>query len=295
MPKLKDFPSRAGTKLGSTALHTLDQQLLGWMKHDGSETSETTMNFMINSHPGQTIAVDDFLFSQLQYLLEAITGTGWHVCFETAVQSRSCDPLLVREGGGELHVGVTITWIQPLWWFLSWASLHSRNWFPKSRILFVQFCSWQCTCAMNALEVFKRGWRSFVGPMFRNYSKQPQTIFPRKSVRPILKIGLSVKTKTTADNNTTILKVQALNWKATWLIYSDLSPLCFCSISFPTKFSQLFRSWFQVIVFTRWWKPKVMQVPRGMRPRVVLCSSLPLTASGKVGTNPIPLCTVEFP
>ena len=27
-----------------------------------------------------------------------------------------------------------------------------------------------------------------------------------------------------------------------------------------------------------------MQVPRGMRPRVVLCSSLPLTASGKVGT-----------
>jgi len=76
MPKLKDFPSRAGTKLGSTALHTLDQQLLGWMKHDGSETSETTMNFLINSHPGQTIAVDDFLFSQLQYLLEAITGTG---------------------------------------------------------------------------------------------------------------------------------------------------------------------------------------------------------------------------
>ena len=97
-------------------------------------------------------------FHNSNYLLEAITDTGWHICVETAVQSRSCDPLLVREGGGELHVGVTITWIQPLWWFLSWASLHSRNWFPKSRILFAKFCSWHCTCAMNALEVFKRGW-----------------------------------------------------------------------------------------------------------------------------------------
>ena len=72
--------------------------------------------------------------------------------------------------------------------------------------------------------------------------------FSRKSVRPILKIGLSVKTKTTADNNTTILKVEALKWKATWLIYSDLSTQFFCWISFPTKFSQLFRSWFQVMV-----------------------------------------------
>ena len=142
---------------------------------------------------------------------------------------------------------------------------------------------------MNALEVFKERLDDFcwadvflLGRCFETIQRNLKLLLQEKGLRPILNTGHSIiKPKTTADKQHHDPEVSTTELKKNLLdLLQFVSPMFLLD-----QISHLIFSAFQimeVMVSPEDEKP-VMQVPRGMRPRVVLCSSLPLTASGKVG------------
>ena len=141
-------------------------------------------------HLGQTIAVEDLLFSQLQYLLEAITHTktcmfvisAWKITvanfspvkelWSGSCQRRRWGVELISQGEHKSDlISTTVTRFMS-WNLISQNLISLRNLIsPKVGFSLQSFCSKNgAHVQWTHLKSSKRGWIVFVGPMFWNYS-----------------------------------------------------------------------------------------------------------------------------